>query len=128
METLKPRSKTLKELAEQARYLMLKRPIEITGKSAKPLKKLGALEHLTALTLRLKSLEEPQWSATDIQSLLQDYVSEHDIGFGKIGQPVRAALTGGAPSPDLSWVLALLGKEETLARLQDVIDSDFGKE
>ena len=128
METLKPRAKTLKELADQARYLLLKRPIEITGKSAKPLKKLGALEHLTALTLRLKSLEGSQWNAADIQSLLQDYVSEHDIGFGKIGQPVRAALTGGAPSPDLSWVLALLGKEETLARLQDVIDSDFGKE
>ena len=58
----------------------------------------------------------------------KNYVSEHDIGFGKIGQPVRAALTGGAPSPDLSWVLTLLGKEETLARLEDVMNSDFAKE
>ena len=127
MHTLKPRAKTLVELAEQARYLMLKRPLEITGKSAKPLKKEGAIEHLSALTLRLKSLEGPQWSEETIQTLLQAYVSENDIGFGKIGQPVRAALTGGAPSPDLSWVLALLGKDEVLGRLSDVIESDLGK-
>jgi len=127
MDTLKPRAKTLKELAEQARYLCLKRPIEITGKSAKPLRKMDAISHLSALTLKLKSLEEPKWNADSLKALLQDYVSEHDIGFGKIGQPVRAALTGGAPSPDLSWVLALLGKDETLDRLSDVINSDFGK-
>lgn len=121
--TLKPRSKTLKELAEQARYLMLKRPLDITGKAAKPLRREGAIAHLSALTLRLKSLEGPQWSEDVIQELLQAYVSEHDIGFGKIGQPVRAALTGGAPSPDLSWVLALLGKDEVLGRLSDVIEN-----
>jgi len=127
MDTLKPRAKTLKELAAQAHYLMLKRPLEITGKAAKPLKKDDAISHLSALTLRLNSLEGPQWNETDIQTLLQAYVSDNDIGFGKIGQPVRAALTGGAPSPDLSWVLALLGKDEVLGRLSDVIESDCGK-
>jgi len=127
MDTLKPRAKTLKELAEQARYLLLKRPLEITGKSAKLLKKEGAISHLSSLTFQLKPLEGPQWSNDAIQTLLQAYVSENDIGFGKIGQPVRAALTGGAPSPDLSWVLALLGKDEVLGRLSDVIESDFKK-
>jgi len=127
MDTLKPRAKTLKEFAEQARYLMLKRPLKITGKPAKPLKKEGATAHLSALTLRLKSLKGPQWSEETLQKLLQTYVSDNDIGFGKIGQPVRAALTGGAPSPDLSWVLALLGKDEVLGRLSDVIENDTGK-
>jgi len=127
MDTLKPRAKTLKELAEQAKYLMLKRPLEITGKPAKPLKKEGAIAHLLALTLQLKPLEERDWSEKAIQQLLQTYVSDNEIGFGKIGQPVRAALTGGAPSPDLSWVLALLGKDEVLGRLSDVIDGDFEK-
>jgi glutamyl-tRNA synthetase len=103
------------------------RPLEITGKAAKPLKKEGAIAHLSALTLRLKSVEEPQWSEEYIQTLLQAYVSENDIGFGKIGQPVRAALTGGAPSPDLSWVLALLGKTEVLGRLGDVIENGLNK-
>jgi len=123
MDTLKPRAKTLKDLAEQARYLMLRRPLMIEGKAAKPLKKESAISHLSALTLRLKALEGPQWSQENLQTLLQTYVSDTDIGFGKIGQPVRAALTGGAPSPDLSRVLALLGKNEVLGRLGDVIDA-----
>ena len=107
---------------------MLKRPLDISGKAAKPLRKEGAISHLSALTLRLNALEEPQWSEVKIQELLKAYVSENDIGFGKIGQPVRAALAGGAPSPDLSWVLTLLGKDEVLGRLSDVIESGFGKE
>ena len=127
MDTLKPRAKTLIELAEQARYLMLKRPVEITGKAAKPLKKEGAIDHLSALTLRLKALEDASWNEETLQALLSTYVSDNDIGFGKIGQPVRAALTGGAPSPDLSWVLALLGKTEVLGRLGDVIDNGLNR-
>ena len=127
MDTLKPRAKTLIELAEQARYLMLKRPLEITGKAAKPLKKEGAIDHLSALTLRLKALEDASWNEEALQALLSEYVSDNDIGFGKIGQPVRAALTGGAPSPDLSWVLALLGKTEVLGRLGDVIENGLNK-
>ena len=63
-----------------------------------------------------------------IQTLLQDYVDKQDIGFGKVGQPLRAALTGGAPSPDLSWVLTLLGKDETLARLTNVLSTETTKD
>ena len=78
-------------------------------------------DSLSALTLQLKSIKEYEWKEVVIQKLLQDYVDKQKIGFGKVGQPLRAALTGGAPSPDLSWVLTLLGKDETLARLNDVL-------
>jgi len=124
MDSLKQRSKTLKDLAEQSRYLLLQRPLTLEGKAAKPLRKDGALALVQNLTLALKSLEDTAWNADDIQAFLEKFVSDNDIGFGKVGQPVRAALTGGAPSPDLSQVLALLGKDETLARLADVILSD----
>jgi len=120
MPTLKPRSKTLVELAEQARYLILNRPLEITGKAKKSLKN-DAIGHIGTLILQLQAIEGAQWTAERLQTVLTKYAADNDIGFGKIGQPVRAALTGGAPSPDLSWVLALLGKSETLARLQDVV-------
>jgi len=123
MKTLKPRSKTLKDIAEQAQYLLLKRPLEITGKAKKSLKN-EAIDRLQALTLRLEALEEAQWTADNIQTCIQMFAADNDIGFGKIGQPLRAALTGGAPSPDLSWVLALLGKSETLARLSDVLSGN----
>ena len=121
MPTLKPRSKTLVELADQARYLMDIRPLEITGKTAKPLKREGAMDLLSALTQALKSSKDAPWTAEALQTLLTDFAEQREIGFGRIGQPVRAALTGGSPSPDLSVVLALLGRDETLDRLNDAL-------
>ena len=121
MPTLKPRSKTLVELADQARYLMDIRPLEITGKTAKPLKREGAMDLLSALTQALKSSKDAPWTAEALQALLTDFAEQREIGFGRIGQPVRAALTGGSPSPDLSVVLALLGRDETLDRLNDAL-------
>ena len=123
MTSLTPRAKTLIELADQARYLMDIHPIEITGKKAKPLKREGAIELLSALTQALKSRKDPSWTSEDLQSLLTNFAEEREIGFGRVGQPVRAALTGGAPSPDLSIVLALLGQDEVLGRLDDAIAS-----
>lgn len=121
--TLKPRSKTLIELSDQAKYLMDIRPLEITGKTAKPLKREGAIELLSALTQALKSRKDAPWTADALQALLTDFAEQREIGFGRIGQPVRAALTGGSPSPDLSVVLSLLGQDETIGRLEDAIDA-----
>lgn len=123
MTSLTPRAKTLIELAEQARYLMDIRPIEITGKKAKPLKREGAIELLTALTHASKSRSKEQWTSEALQLFLTNFAEEREVGFGRVGQPVRAALTGGAPSPDLSIVLALLGQDEVLGRLDDAIAS-----
>lgn len=121
MDTLKPRAKTLVDLADQAEYLMLSRPIEISAKARKAFKN-DALSHISALILKLEAVEDTYWNAEVLQNIIADYASDNNIGFGKIGQPVRAALTGGAPSPDLAWVLDLLGKTETLGRLSDVIE------
>jgi len=124
--SLKPRAKTLIELAEQSRYLMDIRPISLTGKTAKPLKREGTIELLQALTQTLKSSKDAPWNAEVLQSLLTDFAAQRDLGFGRVGQPVRVALTGGSPSPDLSLVLALLGREETIGRLEDAI-AQFGE-
>lgn len=121
MDSLKPRSQTLKQLAEQAGYLLAERPLAISGKPAKIFKKDGVLDLLQSLTLTLKSLEEHAWTQDGLQGSLSAFAKRHSIGFGNIGQPVRAALTAGAPSPDLSLVLALLGKAESLGRIDDVL-------
>ena len=62
MDTLKLRAKTLKELANQTRYLLLKRPLIIEGKAGKPLRKDGAIELVESLTFALKSLEDTAWN------------------------------------------------------------------
>lgn len=121
LPTLRPRSKTLVDLAKNAGYLYAPRPLEIAGKTAKPLRRDGTGELVAALTSRLKSLESDAWTADGLQSVLTDFVADKEIGFGKIGAPVRAALTAGAPSPDLHEVLAILGREETLGRIDDAM-------
>ncbi len=119
LPTLRPRSKTLIELAQNAAYLFDCRPLEITGKTAKPLRREGTAPLVAALTSRLESLEDASWTADRLQTVLTDFVADQEIGFGKIGAPVRAALTAGAPSPGLHEVLAFLGRTETLGRIED---------
>jgi glutamyl-tRNA synthetase len=48
-------------------------------------------------------------------------VGREEVGFGKVAQPLRAALTGSNVSPGISEVLDWLGKEESLARIKDQI-------
>lgn len=119
---LKPRSKTLKEFAEQAFYLTRPRPIPMTGKAKKSLKG-DAKSRLSDLQNLLHAVQDHQWTSQHLDTVLQDYAEQNDLGFGKIGQPLRAALTGGAPSPDLTLVLQRLGKSEVMARLADCLEA-----
>ncbi len=123
MESLKTRSKNYKDMAAKCAYLLLSRPLEITGKAAKPLRRDDAKDHLTALLPRFEDLGD--WSGTAIHRVLKNYAEEKDIGFGKFGQPLRAALTAGHPSPDLSDVLLFLGKDEVIGRLQDALSTSY---
>ena len=121
LPTLRPRAKTLVEFAANAAYLYAARPMEISSKTAKPLRRDGVKDLVGALTTRLETLEDADWNAGALQSLLTGFVADHEIGFGKIGGPVRAALTAGTPSPDLHEVMAFLGRDEVLARINDAM-------
>ena len=123
MDNLKTRSKNFKEMAKQSAYLLLERPLEITGKAAKPLRKDDAKNHLGALMEKFETLND--WSSGTIHQVLVDYAQINEIGFGKFGQPLRAALTAGNPSPDLADVLTYLGKTETIGRLQDALETSY---
>ncbi|PHS24883.1 MAG: glutamate--tRNA ligase [Robiginitomaculum sp.] len=118
MEILKYRAKTISDLAEQAYFLIRTRPISLTGKVAKPLKG-DAMQRLGRLQVLLT--DNVNWTADSIGECLQRFAEQEGVGFGKVGQPLRAVLTGGVPAPDLGVSCALLGKDETLARLDDAL-------
>ena len=118
MPALKERAATLAELEEQTRFILSSRPLEITGKSAKALKD-DAIARLSRLRPVLVAISN--WTEDALSAALQGFAQSEEVGFGKIGQPLRAALTAGAPAPDMSFVMVALGKEESLARLDDVI-------
>ena len=125
MDSLKARSKNYKDMAAKCAYLLLTRPLEISGKAAKPLRREDAKDHLQALLPRFEKLDD--WSGQAIHGVLKDYAEEKDIGFGKFGQPLRAALTAGHPSPDLSDVFVFLGKDDVIGRLQDALSTSYSE-
>ena len=61
------------------------------------------------------SLDE--WSADAIQAQVQAVVDENEVGFAKVAQPIRIAVTGSTMSPSIDQTLSLLGREKTMSRL-----------
>ena len=72
---------------------------------------------MAGLIPRLAALKD--WNATSLEAVVRFYCFEAAIKLGDAAQPLRAALTGRAASPGIFDVLEVLGKEESLARLQD---------
>ncbi|MDZ4762046.1 MAG: glutamate--tRNA ligase [Alphaproteobacteria bacterium] len=116
MAVLKVRAATVVALKDAAAFLMEIRPIRLTGKSA-ALIDAAAKDRLAAIADRLQGI--PDWSGASIKEELDRYCADTGVGLGKIGPLLRAVLTGGAHSPDISLVLALLGRTECLARIRD---------
>jgi glutamyl-tRNA synthetase len=121
MPGLKERAKTLAELVDSARYLFARRPLAYDKKAQKQLRE-EARALLAGLAPRLEELEE--WSAQGTEEIVRAFASEKELGLGKIAQPLRAALTGRAVSPPIFDVLAVLGRDESMGRIRDAIDTD----
>ncbi len=115
---LKDRGKTILELADQCAFLFQARPVELNDKT-RSLLTPETVDRLTRLTEQLKASND--WGGEALESLLKAFVEAEGISFGKIGPPLRGALTGGSPSPDLGRTLAALGREESLARIGDAL-------
>jgi glutamyl-tRNA synthetase len=121
MPVLKTRAATLAELAQQSYFLLKNRPFHLEGKAAKPLND-EARQRLYRLFTRLADLNG--WTEEALAEELKNFAETEEIGFGKVGQPLRAALTGGAPAPDLAQVMTFLGREEALDRIKDQMSAD----
>ncbi len=116
---LKERAATLSAIADAAAFLFLTRPIDISGKAAKAIETDEA-KRLTAAAA--KALARADWSTpATLDEELKALAETAGVGFGKIGQPLRAALTAGLPSPSLGEILYALGREESLGRLSDAV-------
>jgi glutamyl-tRNA synthetase len=115
---VKDRAKTTLELADQTAFVLRTRPIAIEPKG---LELLGgeAGPRIGRLRDRLALFES--WDVFALEAELKAFAEEEAVGFGKIGPPARAALTGGAASPDIARTLAALGREESLGRLNDAL-------
>ena len=113
-----PRAKTIKELIENSLFYVRKRPLQPDAKAAKLLNN-EARDRLRALRQCLASLED--WSENALEAAVRTFTESENIKLGQVAQPLRAALTGSAVSPGIFQVAAILGRDETLGRLDDVL-------
>ncbi len=121
MPGLKQRARTLVELAANAAIYALERPVVPDGKAAAELARSGRAT-LSGLTSHLAALNE--WEAASLERSVREFVEDHaddGLTLRAVAQPLRAAITGSTVSPPVFEVMAVLGRAETLARLDDAL-------
>jgi len=114
VEAQRERAGTLKELAAISRFYY-KDFDQYDEKAAAKALKAPAVEPLRRMREKLALLED--WNRAAIHQAIEQVVAELQTGFGKVGMPLRVAVTGGAPSPDLDLTLFLIGREACLRRI-----------
>jgi len=93
--------------------------IESKGQPRKHLRPV-ILEPLRAAREQLATLE--QWTREGIAQTIEEVAATFEISMGKLGQPIRVAVTGGSVSPPIDVTVCLVGRERTLKRLDQAIE------
>ena len=78
-----------------------------------------AVELLSEVLLEFEGSES--WKASDVQEIIEKVLSKHELGFGKIGLPLRVALTGSINSPSIDRTAEVLGQKVVVERIQKAI-------
>ncbi len=116
MSGLKERARTLVDLVDGAAFIFADRPLPIDAKAAALLtpetrQLIGRLHAVLA--------DVADWRAETAEAAVRAFADKNNLKLGAVAQPLRVALTGKTTSPGIFDVLAVLGREECLARLQD---------
>ncbi|NBR88426.1 MAG: glutamate--tRNA ligase [Rhodobacteraceae bacterium] len=115
MPHLKERAKTFPELLEKAEFALASRPIQPDEKAAAQLDDVsrGILKELTP------QMQNASWTRNDLETIANSFAEEREMKFARLAGPLRAALAGRTATPSVFDMMLVLGRDETLARLQD---------
>jgi len=114
VEAQRERSKTLKDMAQASRFFF-EAPVSYEEKAAR--KHLAAESKPVLEQARAALAALVEWTAPAIHEAIQALAEGSGVGLGKVAQPLRVAVSGGGVSPPIDETLAILGREQTLARL-----------
>jgi len=120
IELIRDRCNSLNDFSSEAQYFYNKPEAFREEDRTKAIKE-NTLNLLSSLRERLSNLTE--WKSDSIQEEIKAFVDEQEIGFAKIGIPLRLSLTGSLNSPPIDKVCELLGKEEVIERIDFAIKS-----
>ncbi len=118
IDAQRERASTLVELAEGSTFYF----IDPNNFDSKPVKKgLKPVAAMILSTVQGKLSTLDVWERSSIREIIESVAKAMDVGFGKIGMPLRAAMTHGAASPDLDLTLELIGKQACLRRIDTAL-------
>ena len=112
---VKDRAKTFGELIDKAQFILVQRPLEIEEKAQK---QLNSVSH-SILEILTPQLHNVTWSREALEALVNQVAEAHEVGFGKVAGPLRAALAGQSVTPSVIDMMLVLGRDESVARLND---------
>jgi glutamyl-tRNA synthetase len=118
VDLYRQRVSTINQLADSILYYFQDFDAYDPKAAAKALKS-AALLPLQRLSEGLQALDK--WTASEIHAVIEAVTVELDVGMGKVGQPLRVAVTGGSFSPPIDQTVELIGRERSLARLERAI-------
>jgi len=118
MPLIKERAKTLADLIDAAAFVVAERPIPFDAAAAALLDP-PARSLLGGAQAALEGVAD--WSVATTEAAIKAFAERAGVKLGKVAQPLRAALTGRTASPGIFDVLAILGREESLARIADQV-------
>lgn len=120
MPDLKPRAKSLVEMADGAAFFFRARPLAVDAKAEKILADGGR----DVLRDMLPELEKLEWTAAALEDFTRQAAEARGLKLGKVAQPLRAALSGSTVSPPIFQVMEILGRDASLARIRDAVDQN----
>ncbi|NNK82264.1 MAG: glutamate--tRNA ligase [Flavobacteriaceae bacterium] len=96
-------------------------PTELDEKAVKKAWKEGASELMTELIEVIKKIDD--YSVENLQKEIKSWIASKEIGFGKVMMPLRLALVGALQGPDVFQIIFMIGKDETVRRLENIINT-----
>ena len=120
--SLKERAKSIVELVESAEIYARMRPFDLDEKALEHIDVAG-IKHL--IGLRKLLADQDEWTMHGLKEKIKQYSDDEVTKLGKVAQPLRAALSGRVISPSLFEVMEIIGRNETLARIDDVLEREI---
>ena len=121
IDSLRERVKTLKEFAQKIETI-LNRPKEYDKKAVKKFLKNDALETAKSFAKFLQEYKKELKYPADFEEMLKDFMQKNDLKLKNIAQIIRISIVGSAVSPSIYDIMAVVGKEELMTRLKNLIN------
>ncbi|MBS27529.1 MAG: glutamate--tRNA ligase [Alphaproteobacteria bacterium] len=117
---LTKRAKTINELIDSSELYLRDAPLAVNDKAAAILGDPEARQTLGALAEELGKITS--WTEAELDQIARNFAESKGLKLGQVAQPLRAALTGSNVSPGIFEVMAVLGRDETLTRLEIAVN------